>query len=203
MNKKLVMTLGAAALIGAIGIGSTFAYLTAETEEVTNTFTIGDIGLELAESEVERDEDGVYVDADGDEVWDASGNAYYDIVAGETVYKDPTATVKAGSVDCYLFITVAYTDQVEIEVDEALWTPVSYIAEDGDPVCYVTYVYNAIVEQRDEDQNFTLFDSVTFSDELEAGDEIDDIVIFAGAVQANGFDDVEDAYAVYEEQCTE
>ena len=61
---KLLTTLGAVALIGAIGVGSTFAYLTSETGVVKNTFTVGKVqfdtsmGVGLTESEVARDKDG-------------------------------------------------------------------------------------------------------------------------------------------------
>ena len=76
-NKKLLTTLGAVALLGAIGVGSTLAYLTDTTGTVTNTFTVGnvtfdddnEVGSGLRESDVIRDKDGNYVDNDGDNTW--------------------------------------------------------------------------------------------------------------------------------------
>ncbi len=63
-NKKLLTTLGAVTLIGAIGFGSTLAYLTATTNEVKNTFTMGNVKFNedldngLLEKPVERANDG-------------------------------------------------------------------------------------------------------------------------------------------------
>lgn len=74
---KLVTLLGAISLIGAIGAGSTFAYLTSTTGTVTNTFTVGNVNFDddpltggLSESKVARDENSnLYVDADGTGEW--------------------------------------------------------------------------------------------------------------------------------------
>ena len=44
---KLVTLLGAISLLGAIGAGSTFAYLTSTTGTVTNTFTVGNVNFEF------------------------------------------------------------------------------------------------------------------------------------------------------------
>ena len=43
---KLITLLGAISLIGAIGAGSTFAYLTSTTGTVTNTFTVGNVNFD-------------------------------------------------------------------------------------------------------------------------------------------------------------
>lgn len=74
---KLVTLLGAISLLGAIGAGSTFAYLTSTTGTVTNTFTVGNVNFDddpltggLSESKVARDENSnLYVDADGTGEW--------------------------------------------------------------------------------------------------------------------------------------
>ena len=44
---KLLTMLGAVALIGAIGVGSTLAYLSSTTDEVVNTFTVGEVKITL------------------------------------------------------------------------------------------------------------------------------------------------------------
>ena len=79
---KLITLLGAISLIGAIGAGSTFAYLTSTTGTVTNTFTVGNVNFDddpltggLSESKVARDENSnLYVDADGTGEWTAKEN---------------------------------------------------------------------------------------------------------------------------------
>lgn len=83
MKKTLTMVL-AFALIFALGIGATLAWLTATSGSVTNTFTTSDINITLTESD----------DLD------------LKMVPGHTITKDPEVTVKAGSEPCYLFVKV-------------------------------------------------------------------------------------------------
>ena len=87
MKRKLIIAL-ALCLALALGIGGTMAYLTATTGPVVNTFTIGNVGLELTEPA------GV------------AANYQFKIVPGETVTKDPTVTVTTGSEPCWLFVKV-------------------------------------------------------------------------------------------------
>lgn len=89
MKRKLIIAL-ALCLALALGIGGTMAYLTATTGSVVNTFTIGNVGLKLVETE------------NGTEVTAKS----YKIVPGETVTKDPTVTVTTGSEPCWLFVKI-------------------------------------------------------------------------------------------------
>ena len=49
---KLLTMLGAVALIGAIGVGSTLAYLSSTTDEVVNTFTVGEVKITLDETDI-------------------------------------------------------------------------------------------------------------------------------------------------------
>lgn len=101
---KLLTTLGAVALIGAIGVGSTFAYLTSETDAVTNTFTIGDVQITLDEEDITKN-DGSRTE---------TGNAYTNLKPAETVEKDPTVHVAVNSVESYVFMTV---EGLEYETD--------------------------------------------------------------------------------------
>ena len=61
---KIVTMLGAISLIGAIGAGSTFAYLTSTTGTVTNTFTVGNVNFDDIEGIGEL---GLAYDQDEDE----------------------------------------------------------------------------------------------------------------------------------------
>lgn len=64
-------------------IGGTIAWLTAGTDPVVNTFTVGDINITLTETTTD-----------------------YKMVPGNTIAKDPKVTVKAGSEACWLFVKV-------------------------------------------------------------------------------------------------
>lgn len=87
MKRKLIIAL-ALCLALALGIGGTMAYLTAATGPVVNTFTIGNVGLTLAEPAGE------------------AANYQFKIVPGEIVTKDPTVTVTTGSEPCWLFVKI-------------------------------------------------------------------------------------------------
>ena len=84
MKKKLTVSLAVLALVACMTAGATLAWLTAKTSSVTNTFTYGDINIELAET---------------------TGTSYK-MVPGNTIAKDPKVTVKANSEACWLFVKV-------------------------------------------------------------------------------------------------
>lgn len=81
--RGLVLVLALALIVGVAG-GATFAWLTAKTDPVVNTFTYGDINIELAEGT----------------------GSNYKIIPGVDIEKDPKVTVKAGSEACWLFVKV-------------------------------------------------------------------------------------------------
>jgi len=98
--KVLAVLLALALLVGG-AVGGTLAWLTAKTDSVTNTFTVGNINITLKESE----------------------NLNLKMVPGSTIKKDPKVTVLANSEACYLF--------VKVEKSETLDTYISYEMADG------------------------------------------------------------------------
>lgn len=200
-KKKLLTTLGTVALIGAIGVGSTFALLTSSTGTVTNTFTVGNVDFDddddetksgIRESKVERDETtGAYVDADGADAWTTTENEYTDLVAGEVVYKDPTIFMGKDSVNAWLFVRV-YNGENEafenINIDENTWVKVGEGTE-GDNT-YVDYGYATPVVAG---ENYTIFTEVTMAD-ITTETVFPQIMVKASAVQAAGLTQAE-AYA--------
>lgn len=83
MKKKAWVSLVAVVLVLCCAVGGTLAWLTAKTNEVKNTFTVGDINIALTETTED-----------------------YKMVPGNTIAKDPKVTVKAGSEACWLFVKV-------------------------------------------------------------------------------------------------
>lgn len=81
--RGLVLVLALALIVGVAG-GATFAWLTATSGPVTNTFTYGDISIKLEEST----------------------GSDYKIIPGVDIKKDPLVTVLAGSEACWLFVKV-------------------------------------------------------------------------------------------------
>lgn len=80
--KKVIALALSLTLAVAIGVGGTLAWLT-DMATVTNTFTVGNIGIALAETKKD-----------------------FKMVPGQTIAKDPKVTVKAASEACYLFVEV-------------------------------------------------------------------------------------------------
>lgn len=81
---KKVLSIVAIALVLCFVVGGTLAWLKAETTPVVNTFTVGDINIDLDET---------------------TGNNYK-MVPGNTLSKDPKVTVKGGSEACWLFVKI-------------------------------------------------------------------------------------------------
>ena len=93
MTKTLTLAL-AFVLVAALAIGGTVAYLTATTDDVVNTFTVGNVALTLDEKDV-TNPDGPRVKANS-----------YKLIPGSEYEKDPTVHVTAGSEACYVFVKV-------------------------------------------------------------------------------------------------
>lgn len=83
MKKKIAISIVAVALVLCCAIGGTLAWLTDKTGPVTNTFTVGNINIDLTET-----------------------TSNYKMVPGNTIAKDPKVTVEAGSEACWLFVKV-------------------------------------------------------------------------------------------------
>lgn len=81
--RVLVMAVALTLIIGGI-IGGSVAWLTATSQEVVNTFTVGDISINLSET---------------------TGTSYK-FVPGNDIIKNPKVVVNANSETCYLFIKV-------------------------------------------------------------------------------------------------
>lgn len=86
--KKALFIMLSAALIVCATVAGTLAWLTDTTDPVVNTFTVGDINIELKET---------------------TGKTYK-MVPGIELVKDPAVTVKAGSEACWLFVKVVKSE---------------------------------------------------------------------------------------------
>lgn len=86
LSGKLVVAMLAVTLLIGCAIGGTVAWLTAKTEAVVNTFTYGDINIELTETK--------------------PANQQAKIIPGVNIEKDPKVTVKKDSEACWLFVKV-------------------------------------------------------------------------------------------------
>lgn len=202
---KLVTTLGAVALIGVIGVGSTFAYLSDKTGTVTNTFTVGNVSFDddndlksgLRESDVVRSEEtGKYVDNDGEDKWTVIKNDYTSLVAGETVYKDPTVIMADDSEVAWVFAQITNTNDdafASIAWSEG-WADVTAaykVANDiTEDINYVVYAKKTTIAAGEAS---TIFTSVKMSTDITGETVIPEIEVKAFAIQAAGFESYTDA----------
>lgn len=111
--RVLVVMMAVAVLVSCV-VGGSVAWLLT-TASVTNTFTYGDINLSLKE-------DNTGFDNDGNDTTNE-----YPMVPGETIAKNPTVTVSKGSEDCWLFVKLTESsnldDFITYEVDAGYWMP--------------------------------------------------------------------------------
>ena len=133
MKKKTLALVLALTLLVAGIVGGTLAWLTDQTAEVKNTFTVGDINIGLTET-----------------------TADYKMVPGNTIAKDPTVTVKANSEACWLFVQVTKSENLDTFITYA-------IAEGWTALPGVDGVYYREVPASAADQTFSVLagDAVT------------------------------------------
>lgn len=145
---KIAALIAAIVLVIGCTAGGTVAWLVSKPDPIVNVFTVGNINAELAETKKE-----------------------FKIVPGVDIAKDPVATVKAKSEDCYLFVQLteenwpnftetteagSTTRKVEYEIAKG-WTKL----EDG-------VYYREVAKSDTEDQPFDVLkgNKVTVSSTL-------------------------------------
>lgn len=138
MKKKTLALVLALTLLVAGIVGGTLAWLTDQTAEVKNTFTVGDINIGLTET-----------------------TADYKMVPGNTIAKDPTVTVKANSEACWLFVKVTESTDLKDFITYA-------IAEGWTALPGVDGVYYREVPASAADQTFSVLagDAVTVKSDV-------------------------------------
>ena len=151
--RRILLLVGLMSLVAVISIGGTIAWLTDKTDAVTNTFTVGDINIELTETGM-----------------DQNRSKTFHIVPGVNITKDPTVKVKANSEQCYLFVKVEENNWPTAEKEDRT-KKVSYsIATGWNALDSATYpgVYYQIVKNSTSDQTFGVLtnDTVTVDSSL-------------------------------------
>lgn len=109
--RRVALTLVLMLTVALVSIGGTIAWLTDSTGEIKNTFTVGNIDIDLYEM-------------NGTSTKDRDGAAF-DLTPGSAYVKDPRVVVEANSEACYLFVkvdTAGDIDYVEYELNTDGWT---------------------------------------------------------------------------------
>lgn len=227
MNKKqkALLLFISAVLLVAVSVFGTFAYLT-DKDVVTNTFTVGAVGLSLDEAEVNLD--GTYKNGHDTRV---KGNAYK-LLPGHTYYKDPTVTVDAGSEDAYvrMIVKVEGVDQLKLALpysngskyysddgsetflfqslcgnwDDSTWLYEGYTESENGQDGYYEFRYKEIVTKSDNATVLDdLFETITIPGEIDNSKLAYlsnlQIIVNAHAIQADGFTNADAAWAAFGE----
>lgn len=122
MKKKLTTVL-AIVLVVALSVAGTYAYLTAQTDTVKNTFTAAGLASKftLDESKATQQTDGSYTLDVNDRVQENT----YSVVPKVNLAKDPTVHVKLEkNVGAYVFLAVDNNlgDGLTATIDDTQWT---------------------------------------------------------------------------------
>lgn len=178
VSSKLFVMMLALVLVFGCAVGGTIAWLTAKTDPVVNTFTYGDINIELTETKPEGKQ--------------------AKIIPGVDIEKDPKVTVKANSEACWLFVEVKeegtfVADKVTYSVADG-WTQ-------GNDTDIPANVYYREVDAVTADTDFYVLkgNKVTVSNSLTKEDITNitqpKLTFTAYAVQKDGMDTAAAAWA--------
>ena len=171
---KALIVAALAVLILTAAVGGTVAWLVANSDTVTNTFTYGDINIALTETK--------------------PVNREAKIIPGMDIEKDPKVTVKANSEACWLFVKVE-------ESGTFVANKVTYAIADGWtalPGVNGVYYREVSAVAANTDFNVLKDNKITVSSELtktEIPTAPATLTFTAYAVQKDGIDDVATAWA--------
>ena len=143
---KIAALIAAIVLVIGCTAGGTVAWLVSKPAPITNVFTVGDINATLTEEAKE-----------------------FKIVPGVNIAKDPVATVKAKSEDCYLFVQLTEANWPNFTEKDSTTRKVKYeIAKGWTKLESADGVYYRVVTKKDTDQHFDVLqdNQVTVSNTL-------------------------------------
>ena len=209
-SKKTLLMLACAVMLVLVSVMGTMAYLTS-TDEVVNTFTVGNVQIKLDEAKANTD--GSLV-PNADRV---KANSYK-LLPGHTYAKDPMVTVLKGSESSYVKMTVTFTKAAELDAifaptgadmtsifngyDSTNWIYKGNTKDEKANTRTYEFWYKDTVAAPTADVALdALFDSITvpgtITNEQLATIENMTITVNAYAIQADGFANAAAAWAAY------
>ena len=130
LSRKALVVISLMMVLAVAAVGGTIAWLTDKTDPVVNTFTVGNINIDLTETK----------------------NLDLKMVPGNTIVKDPKVTVLKDSEACWLFVKVEKSDNLDSFISYTVDS--SWTALDG-----VTGVYYREVAATTADTDFPVLTS--------------------------------------------
>lgn len=196
-SKALLLTLCAVLLVTASVLG-TMAYLTS-TDEVKNTFTVGQVMITLDEAAVNADGTLKYKE-DGTTLADrVKGNEYH-LLPGHEYVKDPTVHVNAQSEDSWIFVKVengiaAFEAATSTEEGGYKTIADQIVAKGWTALDGVTGVYYKSYDKSTTGADLVVFENFKMADNANNVDgwgnisaDTTKVTVTAYAVQKDGFD---------------
>ncbi len=172
-KKVLLLALCAVLLVGAT-IAGTVAYLTAKTAEVKNTFTSGNVAIDLKEYDVDPQT------GKKDPTDIVTGLEDLKLIPGREIEKNPFVTVPTTSEDCYVFVKIVngLGEAVTINGME------NWVELDNG-----YYRYKDVVTAAQKGKSIDVFTSITCANVDFSTIATETITITAYAVQSEGVDE--------------
>lgn len=213
-SKAKVLILALCAVLLVVGsVMATLAYLT-DSQEVVNTFTVGDVDIKVDEAPVTPDGKPV---EDEDRV---EGNEYH-LIPGQTYTKDPTLTVLKGSEGSYVRMMVTMNCISELRAifgqdflpheffegrDSNIWVYENTV-ENGDNTVTCEFRYYTTVDAFEATEDIVLaplFTSFTIPGEM-TGEQLATIAdleirVEGHAIQTLSFETDDAAWAAFDAQ---
>lgn len=215
-TKKAILLVVCMVAVATAAVFGTLAFLL-DNDSVVNTFTVGDVQITVDESKVNPD--GTLVPG-ADRVQE---NEYH-LLPGFSYVKDPTVTLKADSEDSYIrmIMTVHNAPAVQAMLDahnlgdfsgliggwdQSVWLYEGYTEDSTAKTISFEFRYKEVVTGTDADQALPpLFTELIVPGEA-TGEEMKAIYdggfkmeVFGHAIQADGFDDEDAAWAAFDAQ---
>lgn len=211
-RKQKIITLSAVAAVAAMVVaGSTLAYFT-DTKEAVNTFTMGDVSIKLDETDIDGE----------DSSRTETGNDYTEVVPGVWMTKDPVIT-NTGSQDAYVCAEVKVEgwlplykkyinsspepDDVKNSLTELVdelgegWSIYGHYQdiETGD----ITFLLQYADILKSGEAAPAIFNKIKLPSAMRSGDEFGDVTIKGKAIQAAGFNNINEAIGALDSQLRE
>ena len=179
---KIAALIAAIVLVIGCTAGGTVAWLVSKPAPIVNVFTVGNINAELTETA-------------------KTETTEFKIVPGVNITKNPVATVKAKSEDCYLFVQLTEENWPNFTEKDSTTRKVEYKIADGWTELEKGVYYREVAKS-DTDQSFHVLqgDKVTVSSTLtkENADAIagtPQLTVAVYAVQKESMGSVDKAWA--------
>ena len=182
-STKVLAAVLSLVLVATLSIGGTLAYLKASSGPVTNTFTFGNLSLDLTETTGTK----------------------YQLIPGADIKKDPKVTLTNmdgyDDVDAYVYVKVEEQDWPTAKISGTGTRKVSYTLADGwTPLPGVPNVYYREVKATDSVKSWPVLkdNKITVSETLTkeeiSGSPTAKLIISAYAVQSDAMENAKDAW---------